>query len=234
MGCRTLLATVGILAAQSAYRPWVLGLTPLQPISYWGMRHPFPKGARFSYSIGAIGAKEYYDRSGTFGWYIFFQAVPWLTNREILLSDALRIPITSDSSDLTKLRLPFSNVGGIGLVFRRKFSPRAFLTVAADVRITYVSYRQWSLELPSGTQYNLLIESNSFIGFGVTPTLWFQTKEEEKTLVGVGLAYPIMWGRSSYYTVTKRPPDGQITTERHSYYIVPRYVEVRLVVSFIP
>lgn len=234
MGCRTLLATVGILVAQPTYRPWVVGITALQPVSRWGTRHPFPEGSRFSYSVGAIGTKEYYNRSSTFGWYVFFQAMSWLTDRQALLSDALRIPITSDSSDLTKLRLPFSNVGGIGLVFRRKFSPRAFLTVPADVRITYVSYRQWSLELPSGTQYNLLIESNSFIGFGIAPTLWFRMEENEKTLVGVGLAYPIMWGRNSYYTVTKRPPDGQTTTERHSYYIVPRYVEVRLVVSFVP
>lgn len=233
MGSRTLLAAIGILAAQPAYRPWVLSITALQPLGNWGMRHPFPTGARFGYSVGASGAKEYYNRSGTLGWFVFFQAMSWHTDRQALLADILRMPVRSDSTDFFGLRMPFSNVGGIGVVFRQKLSPRAFLTLPVDARITYVNYRQWSLELPSGTQYDILIESNSFIGIGITPTVWFKAEKDKETFMGLGVGYPIMWGRPSYYTVIKRSPDSQTTMERQSYYIVPRYVEVRMVVSFV-
>lgn len=233
MGGRAFLAAVGILLAQSPYRPLLLGVTPLQPTGTWGGRAPFPTGGRIGYSLGAYGAKEYYNRKGTFGWFIFFQAISWFLATEEVVADILHFSL-SDSGTFPRLRHPFSNVGGAGLVYRKPLSPKWYFTLPADLRIVYLSYHRWSIETPTGFQYDLLIESNSFIGFALSPTLWMRLENEKDLFLGMGIAYPLLWGRGSYYTITKQSPDGQRFTERSPYYLVPRYIEFRFLVSFRP
>lgn len=233
VGCRALLAAIGVLLAQSPYRPLILGITPVQPTGAWGGSQPFPAGGRAGYSIGACGVKEYYNRTGTFGWFVFFQAISWSLRTREMVADLLRFSV-ADSGEFPTLRLPFSNIGGAGLVYRKPISSKWHFTLSADMRIAYISYRQWSITTPAGIQYDLLVESNSFIGFALSPTIWMRLEEDNDTFLGMGLAYPVLWGRGSYYTITKQTPDGQRFIERNPYYLVPRYVEIRAIVSFRP
>ncbi|MCX8112559.1 MAG: hypothetical protein N3E49_05105 [Bacteroidia bacterium] len=234
MGCRALLATISLLSAQSPYKPLIFGVTPLFPTETWGQISAyFPQSGAAGYSIGAFGAKEYYNRQGTLGWFVFFQAISWSLRTKSIL-DGLLPPLPNDSTDIRNLRLPFSNVGGLGLIYRFHLSSKWHITLPADLRIHYISYPVWNINRPSEGEYLILIESNSFIGIGISPTLWLRLAEEKRTFLGLGLSYPLTWGRPAYYTVTSRSIAGDTRSETGSYYLPPRYVEVRVLAAFQP
>ncbi|MCX7651737.1 MAG: hypothetical protein N2200_02570 [Bacteroidia bacterium] len=220
--------------AQNPYRPLVVGLTALFPTGAWGRSHsPFPQNGRAGISYGAYGAKEYYDPSGRFGWFVFFQAVSWEVDRQNLIQDLILQPLP-DNADYTAYRLPFSNIGGLGLIYRYAPKNRWYFSLPVDVRITYTNYRQWVIVLPSQVSHSVRIESNSFLGFAVTPTFWIRLDQKKKMYVGLGLAYPMVWGKPAYYTIYTTHSDGGTQTVRREYYLPPQYVEFRMLVAFVP
>ncbi|MEN3040798.1 MAG: hypothetical protein ABDH66_04575 [Bacteroidia bacterium] len=234
MGRRTFLAAIGLLYAQGSYRPFTVGVSTILPTGVWSRSQPpFPQGGHAALSYGAYGAKEYYDKTGRFGWFIFFQAVTWDIDRQALIESIISQPLP-DRRLAYSYRLPFSNVGGVGLIYRYASQEGWYISFPLDIRITYINYPQWVITLPALPTYLLLIESNSFLGFAMTPTFWKRVERGKQVFWGVGLSYPVVRGKPAYYVIQRISENGEMVTQRHAYYLPPQYLELRMIVAFAP
>lgn len=234
MGRAALVAIIGMLVGQKPDRPIFVGVLSAFPTGRWGsMKGPFPETGYSGYSIGAMGAKAHYNRKGSLGWFIFFQAISWEVSRQKIASSLTGSPI-SDTTNLSRLQLPFSNIGGAGVIYRKILSPSWHLTIPIDLRITYLSYRFWELNKPSGEKLFILMHSNSFIGFGVSPTVWRRIEEGKKGFIGFGISYPLVWGRAAPYTIKVISPSGEVSEKTQSYYLPPQYIELQFLLAFQP
>lgn len=234
MGRTALVAIIGILVGQKPDRPVLVGISSAFSTGRWGSKKgPFPETGYSGHSVGAMGAKAYYNRKGNLGGFIFFQVISWEVSRRRIVSSLTGSPI-SDTTNLSRLQFPFSNIGGAGLIYRKILSPDWHLTIPIDLRITYVSYHFWELNKPSGEKLLILMQSNSFIGFGISPTVWKRIEEGKKGFIGFGVSYPLVWGRAAPYTIKVISPSGEVSEKTQSYYLPPRYIELQVLLAFQP
>lgn len=232
MGSRACLAALTLLWAQKPYRPFTLALSPSIPIGAWGAsKRPFPKDGYARYSHGFYLAKEYYNRRGILGWFVFFQAISWQMPISRLIQS--RLPLGIEIADtIPILRLPFSNVGGFGIIYRQQIGEKSYLTIPLDLRIAYVGYPLWSVPLKGGGEARLLVESNSYLGIGISPSFWYRIDPIRRLYAGGGIGYAFIDGRPSYYNFSYTLKPGEVSAQRESYYLPPRYVEIRGGIAF--
>ncbi|MCS7296639.1 MAG: hypothetical protein RMK19_03995 [Bacteroidia bacterium] len=231
MASRAFLAGLSLIFAQKLYRPFVIGGSGLYPMGAWQeKRHPFPAGGHIRYAVGLYGAKEYYNRQGRLGWFPFFQLIQWSLNQQSFFSSF----VSQETISSLRSRSPLSNIGGLGVVYRFPLKTGLWCAFSGDLRIAYVSYPSWELLLKSGEVLRILIESNSYIGCAVSPTLWVDLLQNKKTLFGISMSYPLLWGKPSFFTYSLLRDTLQLQSERRSYSLSPSWIELRLQISFLP